>query len=266
MVVLAGILIASGVVLGSVTLARGEPLRAALALFFGVGFGALLILWTTSFGVNDAEADPTGTRTQRPASTWREWLADYVVIAVFGVALAAELHSHGTQHPYAIVLISVFLVPFVVVQWSNFLALTARPSLWRFLLRWLDRLRFSVPLAAGAAAGMAIGESSDRPAVGFFEASAQLIPLLALVLAVEGRTYALRSGETPGRLILVVYTFAAMGVAEFICLRILAQQEVGRYDLSIVGAVLVTVFVSILLLALLGPIEPARDDSDKVAR
>lgn len=78
------------------------------------------------------------------------------------------------------------------------------------------------------------------------------------MLAVEGRAYALRTSDDPGRLVLVVYTFAAMGVAEFFSLRVLAFQRVGDHDLAVVGGVLVTTFVSILLLALLGPVEVDR--------
>lgn len=68
-------------------------------------------------------------------------------------------------------------------------------------------------------------------------------------------------------MLFVVQTFVAMGVGEYISLRAIAFNEVGDYDLAIVGGVLVTSFVAIVLLAILGPVGTDHHDSkDGTAR
>lgn len=244
-------LIVLGLVTSVLSFIQGDALKGALLLLFNVAGGSLTILWTRFLWESDA-------RSAHPRSDWRDWLSDYLVIIGFGSALALELYIYGTSEPWVIAPIAVILLPFVFLQYLNLTRLTGDPSLWRFLLAFLGRVRFSVPLIAGAAAGLAIGEPSSPPSILFFEAAAQLIALLALVLAVEARAYALGSSENPGRLVLVLYTFAAMGVGEFFCLRVLAFQKVGEHDLALVGGVFVTTFVSILVQALLGPVKVER--------
>jgi hypothetical protein len=257
-------MLVSFVAAGAKYLAEGDGARGALSVILGLCLGSALILWSRFAAEDIAEDTAQNVRAEdgEGRSDWRNWLSDFLIIGGLSAALALELYLYGTSEPWAIALIAAFLLPFAFVQYANLSRLTVHPSLWRFLLRALGRLRFSFPLAAGAAAALAIGEPKALPSMAFFEAAAQLIPLLALVLAVEGRAYAFGRSESPGRLALVLYTFAAMGIGELFCLRALAFQKVGDHDFALVSGVLVTTFISILFLALLGPVEVKNDASE----
>jgi hypothetical protein len=252
------IFVAGGLAGGVIFLVVGEALKAVGSVGLMAGGGALQILWSRPpLAPTEGEADATPP----PRPTWHFWASDFLLIVVFGTALVAELLEYGASEPWILALLGVVLVPVVLIQYVNLVTLLGRPRLWKFLLYWLGIFRLSIPALGAVVAITVIGESKRPPSVAFFGASAQLIPFLAIILAVEGRTYSIARTRSPGRLLLVINTFIGMAIGEFICLRVLARQHVERYDLAIVSGVLVAVFLSILLIALLGPFDRATDNS-----
>jgi hypothetical protein len=118
--------------------------------------------------------------------------------------------------------------------------------------------RFSVPPLVGTLGFLVLqltGGLDPKPASqAFYETVAQVIPVVALVLAVEGRFHVAARGQWPFRAVVgIMWAFIAMGAAEVVALHAIAVGRSNRFDLPFVGAALITGFTSILLLVLLGP-------------
>ena len=204
---------------------------------------------------NGGDLDKDGVKaTDEHEPRLRFWLSDFAIMTFLVGVIFAELVLHDGRHIYVYVVAAVLLFPFVSIHVGNFMRLTAHPALWRFLLVWLTRLRLSIPLTFGSWAGIVIAmEAEGTPKIAFFNLCAQIIPVLALVLAIEGRFFRVGFGKAPGRLVLLLYTFAAMAYGEYVSLHAVAYETIGKYDLPTVSAVLITAFTALALLALLGP-------------
>jgi hypothetical protein len=181
---------------------------------------------------------------------------------IWGAFLVTELIVDGTSDPPAIVAAAVPFTIFFSLLVINIGLLT---GFWgaprQTFFRYLTAVRFSLPLLIGWVGFLTLDltSGSDRVSQAFYETVAQVIPVIALVLAVEGRFYVAAHGKWPVRAVFgMLLAFLAMGAGELIALHAVAVESSNRYDMPFVGATLITGFVSILLLVLLGPATSAQ--------
>jgi hypothetical protein len=189
----------------------------------------------------------------------REWIgvAINAVLVVGGLgALVAEIALHGFSEPGWLALAFVIALPglfFVVVAT---LALASWQTPWRVLFRGLEALRFSIPFGGGLVVRGVIQAQVNTPAhIAFYEAAAQLIPVLALVFAVEGRISAATRGARPSLGVLAAVAFGVMAWGEYVSLRVLASGHSTAHDVSLVGWALATAAFYIIVLAIIGPMK-----------
>jgi hypothetical protein len=178
---------------------------------------------------------------------------------VYAAVLVADLSLEGTKNPLFIVAATV---PFCILFSLLLFDLAVRTGFIRkpreTTFKLLEAVRFTFPVLVGwlALGTLALTTYSKHASQAFYETVAQVIPVMALVLAVEGRFYTAARKDWPFRWILSwMVAFLAMGLGELVSLLAIASERSRQLDLPIVGATLVTGFVAILFLARLGPIE-----------
>jgi hypothetical protein len=178
--------------------------------------------------------------------SWLHWLTDLALGLGAAGIIAIEV-LYGVPHPWLILIVAFLLMPLVGLHTLNLMTALSKTA----VLTWMERVRFSIPVFFGWVAGVWIWLAAEPPSVAFFDACAQLIPVLVLVLAIEGRFFAGPRFRAP----LVLVTVAVLGVAEFFSLRAIATERTSIDVFSFVGGALVVAFVSVTLLAILGPLD-----------
>jgi hypothetical protein len=186
---------------------------------------------------------------------------------VFGCFFIAELSFHGSRHPVALLgsLIPFTLFSILLVHDLDVLTASSRRETWDNFFKVLNATRLSLPLLLGWVTVLVVelAVRSTRAAPAFYETVAQVIPVVALVMAVEGRLYAAARQRRPFRpAVTVMWGFLAMAVGETVALYAIAVQRSNQYSLPLVSGALVAGFASILFLALLGPMEIPASQSD----
>jgi hypothetical protein len=146
------------------------------------------------------------------------------------------------------------------------LALISWQTPWRALYRGLEAFRFTIPFGAGLVVRGVIQAQVNAPAhIAFYVAAAQLIPVLALVFAVEGRISAATRGARPSLGLLAAVAFGVMAWGEYVSLRVLASGHSTAHDVSLVGWALATAAFYIIVLAIIGPIKDPEPPVETVA-
>ncbi len=131
-------------------------------------------------------------------------------------------------------------------------ALGALGSTLALLFLWLypesaRRYGLGIAFLAFVGTASALNLSGSHAERGFYEAAAQVIPVLFLALAVEARFSII--GKTDADAYLQLGTIYALGIGEFASLSALASDKPGGEAFSIVAGALVAAAVAVAIFA-----------------
>lgn len=204
-------------------------------------------------------------RTRSHSHRWRRrlpnWLVDLAGLAGFVAALVGEIHVYGTSEPVVLGLIAVGIAFFGIPSYVRFMRLVYQPEPLGALYRLIEGFRFSIAALAGVVAVAWIqDEGPVHPDRGVFVAAAEIIPVLAIALAIEGRTVNASRSWWAGRGFLVLATFLVFGWGEYNALAVLAADQPTRDRLAWVGGALAMGFASLVILAVIGPVAALEKD------
>jgi hypothetical protein len=148
------------------------------------------------------------------------------------------------------------LRPFYLIYWAVFMALLALGSLPSIFRSWTDEIAIVIGLLAGVVVPARTAQ------IGFYEASAQIIPVLLLALAIELRAFRVVDVgplETRHRFRLAFLPGFALLVAGAESLRVLVSGNAASGSLRVVVGALTMAAVSLILRVMFGSPEDGSD-------
>lgn len=124
---------------------------------------------------------------------------------------------------------------------------------------FLDQIRLALPLGAFVVTLLLVSSLGSREgSATFHEAGAQIIPILLLALALEGRTFQVARFRDPTELFAAFIVLGFLAVGEYCALRAVYSGQPASGD--VVAAAIAAGFVGVAVLALSGGPPPPSDE------